>query len=197
MLGDKAEARTPRVPLSGDAMAREALRMLRVPAEPVARDFTVIAPGGERAHWHKHCAAFVAYIESLGAPGRLPTRGMFEPTAIYRLLPNVWIADVQRDPLRLTVRLAGTKIVEALRRDVTGLGFAEAFPGLDPAQDLERYAATIATRRGTWRRGRPLFDVGQAWAEIEDVVMPFAADGAMVDMLYCCAVFYGYDHQEW
>jgi hypothetical protein len=182
---------------------RDALDALRLPAATdlasglTGRDFTVIAPGVERGHWHPHCAAFTKYIEALATPGRLPTRRMFEPTAIYRLLPHVWIVDVLRDPLRLAVRLAGTKVVEALGRDMTGLPFVDAFPGLDPAQDLERFAATIATWRGTWRRGRPFFHLGQAWAEIEDVVMPFAADGATVDMLYCCAVFYGYDRAEW
>jgi hypothetical protein len=161
------------------------------------RDFILIEPGIDRTHWHPRCAAFTAYVEGLATPGRLPTRGMFEPTAIYRVLPNVWIVDVQRDPLRFAVRLAGTKVVEALGRDLTGVSFAQAFPGLDPARDLERFATSVATRRGTWRRGRPFFDVGQAWAEVEDVVMPFAADGSTVDMLYCCAVFYGYDRMEW
>jgi hypothetical protein len=157
----------------------------------------LIAPGGARGHWHPHCAAFVTYVESLTPAGRLPTRGMFEPTAIYRLLPNVWIIDVLRDPLRLVIRLTGAKIVEALGRDMSGLDLAQAFPGLNPAHDLARFAAAIATRRGTWRRGRPPFDVGQAWAEVEDVVMPFAADRSTVDMLYCFSVFYGHDRQEW
>jgi len=197
VLGDKAEARTPRVAIAGDPRGREAARILRVATDAAAWGFAEVAPGSERAHWHPHCTAFAAYIESLGVPGRLPTRGMFEPTAIYRLLPQVWIADVQREPLRLAVRLVGTKVVEALGRDVTGLSFADAFAGLDPVHDLERYAFTVATRRGTWRRGPAWFDVGQGWAEIEDVVMPFAADGATVDMLYCCAVFYGYDRRDW
>jgi hypothetical protein len=168
------------------------------PGDSVAGDFTLIEPGSDRACWHPRCVAFAAYIEGLAGPGRLPTRGMFEPTAIYRVLPQVWIIDVRRDPLRFAVRLAGTKVVEALGRDVTGLPFAQAFPGIDPERDLERFAATVAARRGTWRRGRPFFDLGQAWAEVEDVLMPFAADdGATVDMLYGCAVFYGYDRVEW
>jgi hypothetical protein len=166
--------------------------------DPAARDFSLIEPGTDRARWHPRCVAFAAYIERLAGPGRLPTRGMFEPTAIYRLLPHVWIIDVQRDPLHFAVRLAGTKIVEALGRDVTGLSFAQAFPGVGQAGDHERFVATVAARRGTWRRGRPFFDLGQAWAEVEDVVMPFAADdGATVNMLYGCAVFYGYDRMEW
>lgn len=207
MLGDKAGARIPRA-LTGrepagpagrdsfaagshDAAARDGM------AEAGGRDFTLIEPGSDRTHWHPRCGAFAAYVEGLATPGRLPTRGMFEPTAIYRALPNVWIVDVRRDPLRFAVRLTGTKVVEALGRDLTGIPFAQAFPGLDPARDLERFAATVATRRGTWRRGRPFFDLGQAWAEVEDVVMPFAADGSTVDMLYCCTVFYGYDRMEW
>jgi hypothetical protein len=166
--------------------------------DAAARDFTLIDPGTDRTRWHARCKAFAAYIEGLAAPGRLPTRGMFEPTAIYRLLPHVWIIDVRHDPLRFAVRLAGTKVVEALGRDVTGLSFAQAFPGSEQAGDLERFAATVAARRGSWRRGRPFFDLGQAWAEVEDVLMPFAADdGATVDMLYGCAVFYGYDRMEW
>src|SRR5262249_50382275 len=64
---------------------------------PAARDFALVEPGTDRTRWHPRCVAFAAYIERLAGPGRLPTRGMFEPTAIYRLLPHVWIIDVQRD----------------------------------------------------------------------------------------------------
>src|SRR3546814_7649374 len=68
----------------------------------------------------------------------LPGRRHFDPLDIPELLPNIWMLDVKRDPLRFRFRLIGTEIVRFTGRDSTGQWLDEVYPG---------YAESDAFRR--------------------------------------------------
>jgi hypothetical protein len=159
--------------------------------------FVPIAPGTDRSLWHPRCRDFHDYVESIAGRGRLPSRAAFDPTQIPALLPQLWIVEVERDPIRLRIRLIGTRVTEALQRDRTGQYFDDAFPQARPEEYFDRYLFMILEQTGTWRRGAALVDPHAEWSEVENVIMPFASDGAVVDRLYGFSIYYRATGDEW
>ncbi len=159
--------------------------------------FVPITPATDRAVWHPRCRDFHDYVQSITPGGRLPSRAQFDPTRIPTLLPQLWIVEVERDPIRLRIRLIGTKVVEALGKDSTGQYFDDAFPQARPEEYFDRYLFMILEKTGTWRRGGSLVDHGPVWSEVENVIMPFASDGETVDRLYAYSVYYRAGGEEW
>ena len=65
--------------------------------------------------------ALYAYWQAIHPePDRLPGRQHLDPLDIPELLANIWMADVQREPLRFRFRLVGTEIVKFTGRDSPG-----------------------------------------------------------------------------
>src|SRR3546814_18827524 len=61
--------------------------------------------------------ALLAYWQSIHpAGGGLPGRRHLDPVDIPELLPNIWMIDVKRGPLRFRFRLVGTEIRSEERR---------------------------------------------------------------------------------
>lgn len=124
-----------------------------------------------------------SYWRSKIVRGRLPARSDIDPSEIPRLLPNVILVDVQREPaLNFRYRLIGTRVVEHLHRDYTGSWFS----------DIEHLHASSAIWDACTRvadSGRPLLAnseyVGphQDFRRGEDVILPLAEDGGTVDSL--------------
>src|SRR3546814_18267061 len=74
--------------------------------------------------------ALLAYWQSIHpAGGGLPGRRHLDPIDIPELLPNIWMIDVKRGPLRFRFRLVGTEIVKFTGRDATGCWLDEIYPG--------------------------------------------------------------------
>lgn len=132
------------------------------------------------------------------APGRLPGRRHFDPMALPKLLPNIWMLDVLREPLRFRYRLVGTYMVTALGRDFTGAWFHEVHPDFGPDHptydDYRRLAKEGAV---LWRRGRPIFALHiERCAALERIILPLADDGTTVDMGLAMTVHYRSDGTE-
>jgi hypothetical protein len=159
--------------------------------------FVPIGPETDRSAWHPRCRDFHDYVQSITPAGRLPSRAQFDPTRIPPLLPQLWIVEVERDPIRLRIRLVGTKVVDALRQDSTGRYFDDAFPQARPEEYFDRYLFMILEKTATWRRGASLVDHTPAWSTVENVIMPFASDGDTVDRLYAYSVYYRASGEEW
>jgi len=149
----------------------------------------------KRQAQHPKIARALAYWRTIHpSPGVLPGRQHLDPMAIPDVLPGVWLLDVQRTPLRLRYRLAGTRIVESLGREITGAWFDEVHPEMAQQPGyLDRYIGVVETREPSWRSGKPKLWVRRGCSELENVVLPFAADGAQVDMLMAVTVLYWLD----
>jgi hypothetical protein len=180
------EARAVAVAMTGAAPCAEP-----PPCRSRAPDAAAPAAAADRAHWHPKVARLHDYWRSIHPGGALPGRQHFDPLAVHDLLPNIWLLDVQREPFRLRYRLAGTKIIERLGREVTGQWLDEAHPHLasDPAY-FGRYRGVVRERAASWRRGPPNFRQDEHVAELENLILPLAADGAEVDMLLILTVRY-------
>ena len=123
------------------------------------------------------------------ARGVLPGRQHFDPVAVPKLLPWLWLIDVARQPLRFKYRLMGTEQAVALGRDATGQWLDDAHPRFD-ASSAHRQLTAAA------ERGEIGFHKGGArnrnkhhlmWAE--RLVLPMARNGGDVDMLLGITVY--------
>jgi hypothetical protein len=149
----------------------------------------------DRSAWHPKLQRLFDYWQAIRPAGRtLPGRQHFDPLAIIDLMPRVWILDVERDPIRFRYRLAGTKEVETLQREVTGRYLDDVHPRLKhDLVMLRRYHFMVEERRPTWRRGRVRFMHDKAHQVVENCMVPFARDGETVDMLVACSIPYDLD----
>jgi len=147
--------------------------------------------------WHADIVGVHDYWRSIHPPVGLPGRQHVDVLDIPReLLPRIWLLDIQPEPFRLRYRLAGTEIVRAIGREVTGQWLDDAHPHLKNEPDyLARYREVLASRTPSWRRGRAVLWTHQDYREIENILLPLARDGASVDMIMVLTVLYRWDRQ--
>lgn len=140
---------------------------------------------------------FHAYWQSLCPDGLLPSRQQVDPSDIRPLLPNVIIADIEREPLRVRYRLVGTAIVAASRREITGRYLDELhFERPDDRTLFEDgYRLLLETRTPVFGR--------IVWAALDDLsllfesaIFPLAADGHTIDKAIAVEHFVDIDPRE-
>lgn len=144
--------------------------------------FSIVHAAGD-APMHPEMVRLFEYWRAIAPPGRLPGRQHFDPLAIPDLLPRLWLLDVQRDPFRLRYRLCGTTLVESVGLDPTGRWLDEVHDGARDPRYFDRYRLMVDQGVATWRRGQAHFRHDQAWIVLENLILPFASDGADVDLL--------------
>jgi len=127
--------------------------------------------------------ALFEYWQSIHPEAGLPGRQHLDPLDIPQLLPNIWMIDVTRDPLRFRFRLIGTEIVKFVGRDVTGLWLDEFFEGYETSEASHAHRNCALTGVPSYRKGSVLFNPGQARFEAERLYLPLAQDGKEVDIL--------------
>lgn len=128
------------------------------------------------------------------APDLLPGRRHFEPTAIPRLLPHIWLVDVTRDPLRFRYRVVGSAVDRGMGQSLAGKALDEVIEGFFERDHLcGPYIAVAESAIPSYRKGLPLFGHNEQYAKLERLLLPLASDGQTVDMLFCTTLFYGPD----
>jgi hypothetical protein len=173
---------------------RRAGTAMSLPPSPLSdAPVTVVRSETDLLSAQAHPKVMQAYRHwcSLRLGDQLPGRQHIDPFALRSLLPSVWLADITRDPLRLRYRLAGTSIVAGLSREVTGLWLEEAHPRPESMKVfINRTTAMIDAAAPTWRRGASQLWRHDVWARVENLIMPLAADGRTIDMLFGINLFY-------
>ena len=85
------------------------------------------------------------YWAALGrAAGGLPQVQAFDPLHLPKLLPNLWILEVEPDTRRLRMRLAGENINAIYRRNIGGQYFSDVFQPSEIALMVERYTRALS-----------------------------------------------------
>jgi len=149
------------------------------------------SPALDTTRWHPRVARLYRYWLSIHPAGGLPGRQHFDPVDVPELLPGIWLLDVQEKPFRLRYRLVGTAIVEAVGREVTGQWLDDAHPHLrGVAGFFDRYQRAAVEKQPEWRRGKPRIWTHRDFGEIENLLLPLAADGVTVDILIAYTVLY-------
>jgi hypothetical protein len=139
--------------------------------------------------WHPTLKGVYDHWVSIHPPGRLPGRQHLDPSAIARLLPNIFLVDVCRDPLRFRYRLIGTEYVRLIGRDVTNAFLDEVHPGFHDLI-LRQYEETSLHGRPAYRKG-PIMYTGtdERYLGMERVIMPLARNGVDVEMILGAVVY--------
>jgi hypothetical protein len=125
-------------------------------------------------------------------PGVLPGRQHFDPAAVPRLLPFIWLGDVQRTPLRFRYRLLGTEHLLVFGRDYTGAWLDEVHPGFANSPAYPQYLAAVEEGRVGYRRGHTLRapSLPRRYRGIERLLLPLARDGRTTDMLLAISIYH-------
>jgi hypothetical protein len=146
----------------------------------------------DRSPWYPALAKFFAYWLSIRpSADLLPGRQHFDPLDIADVMPRVWLLDVDRGGggLRFRYRLVGTKEVETLQREVTGLWLDDVHPRLKEKPELlERYNFMVCQGQPTYRKGFINFNHKREHELVENCMVPLAQDGRSVDMIAACSV---------
>ncbi len=79
--------------------------------------------------------------------GDIPDRADLDPADLKRLLPNLFIADVEHAPFRIRYRLMGTRAIEATGMDLTGRYLDELMPADIEEPWMDHYRRACETRR--------------------------------------------------
>jgi len=131
------------------------------------------------------------YWRRIHPPHGLPGRQHFDPAAVTRLLPNLVLVEVHRDPLRFRYRLLGSRIDAIHGKSLVGLWLDEAYanhPNADAM--LSEYTRVAETRQPIWRRSDPKVVPDPGCRSIEVLRLPLAADGATVDMVLGLTLYF-------
>lgn len=157
----------------------------------------MISTMDDGAAWHPKTQALHAYWRSPApAIGLLPARSMIDAADTPNLLSNIFMLDVIENPLRFRYRLAGTKLLYAGDRELTGMLMEEAHPNLFVAPPYADYPACVREHRVSRRLGSPVFDWNREHVLIERLLLPLASDGRKVDVILGLSVFFDADRRE-
>lgn len=84
------------------------------------------------------------YWYTLGvAAGGLPSLQSFDPLSLPRLLPNMWILEVESETGRFRMRLTGENINAIYGRSIAGHYFREVFEPSDVDTIIARYTRAL------------------------------------------------------
>lgn len=139
---------------------------------------------------HADVKLFYEYWLSISPEGRLPGRQHFDPIGIPQLLPNLWLIEVHREPLRFWRRLVGSKIEEFAGMNLTGGWVGDRLSGARLSGVHSFLMDVVETKRPNWRRGKSLIRFEKDFAELERLYLPLANDGETVDMIVAITVFF-------
>ena len=112
-------------------------------------------------HCHPKIRQIHEYWCSIHPPEGLPARRHFDPLDIPSLLPNIALIDVpgQEKP------------------------FVSAYLKATESMAYNDLRATVADHLPRWRRGQAMFVRNREYVIIERLYLPFANDGATVNMM--------------
>jgi hypothetical protein len=126
-------------------------------------------------HWLQMCSA-----------GRLPSRAHIEPSNLKRILPNVILVDIERNPFRVRYRLCGTRVTEFCGQ-LTGRYLDEVGANnvWSAAAHLRQYETAAIETRPVFISDRTTGRSGVCHPS-QTGIWPLASEGREVDL--CIAV---------
>lgn len=142
-----------------------------------------------RTDWHPEAAGddrlrrLHSYWCAKRAGRALPARCDIDPGELGRLLPHVFLVDVEEAPRDYRFRLAGTHMSDFIGMEMRGKRLAQVFPPDLGGQVRAHWDAAI-------ERGRPIRCQGRLWGDLsrhlpwEGIVMPLAAPAGGTRMLF-------------
>jgi len=112
---------------------------------------------------------------------KLPARRAIDPLDLKQLLPNMLLADVTYDPLRVRYRLFGTGLVALYNREMTGKHADEITSDSLRTAAVQAYADVIGRRAPAF--SALAFVVNYYRIKYDRLLLPLAEDGHTVSMV--------------
>lgn len=156
-----------------------------------ARDFVFVDRDDELAGAHADIRAFWAYRKRCVGASGFPSRRLFDPTEISRLLSRIWILDIDPAGGDFRYRLVGTRVVQAIGFDPTGQSLGAAMAERLAANPWlrARFDETLASGRATWRRGSARHWARMEYRHVENLMIPFVCGRDRFEQLVCISVY--------
>jgi hypothetical protein len=123
------------------------------------------------------------YWVSIHSGEGLPGRRDFDPLAVLNLSDNIWMLNVERDPLRYKIRRFGSALVSFTGRDDTGRYLDETLPSFEQSGSRIILAGVVENGRPAFRRDRAVSAPEKDYVFAERIILPLAANGMTVDIL--------------
>ena len=124
------------------------------------------------------------YWSSKCRQSRLPARADLNPADIPRLLPYLYIVDVERDPLRFRFRLVGTRVCEWFGHDATGFLVDDPRHGDLDLGMAEVYRQVFESRVPRYVH-RDIPELGAFVHCFDRLVLPLVGADGVVEKLIC------------
>jgi hypothetical protein len=125
-------------------------------------------------------ADFEAYWRSMqekhavaGVGGYVPARKLFNPMAISKLLPNVFMLE-RSDPKTITVRLTGSGLDQALERPLVNKNLMDIYRGDELDFFLELYGDVVEKPCGAAIKRHVVLSNGVRY-DVKSVTLPLAS----------------------
>lgn len=131
---------------------------------------------------YKKLKALMDYWQGICRPGGLPSRSDLDPVEIPQLLGNVFLVDVERQPMRFRMRLAGSEIDRVFGRSFTGRFLDDFHTGYFERDALSDYAQVVFCKQPSFTE-RCVAGAGGQWIHYRRLLLPLSTDGWQVDML--------------
>ncbi|MEH6631533.1 MAG: PAS domain-containing protein [Halopseudomonas aestusnigri] len=115
-------------------------------------------------------------------PGQIPGRAHIDPMEMVDFLPNILLLDVQREPLDFRFRLVGTRVIPLLSRDYTAEWMSNIANLKAPGKVWTNCSSAAEFAEPVYAF-TPYTGPKRDVMDVEDLILPLAADGNTVDML--------------
>lgn len=111
----------------------------------------------------------------------MPSRADMDPVELPRkLLPNLFLVDVEEDPRRFRYRLVGTELTAVMRRELAGL-YIDEMPFLFRKFALPAYAEVMERAGPAYRE---INAIEALWRiRYKRLLLPLSEDGRRINMI--------------
>lgn len=142
---------------------------------------------------NKGMCRILDYWQGRCRDGGLPRRDDIDPGDLSDLLANIFLVDVEENPRRYRVRLAGSEVVACFGADMTGKTIDE-YDLADARDDiLRQYDLAVETRAPSYHRHEFWTAAYEHHLNFERLLLPLSSDGEHVDKLLGCTFVLPYE----
>jgi len=118
----------------------------------------------------------------------MPARRDIDPAEIVKILPHVFLLDVQAEPLDFRYRLIGTKMDEYMLGRYTGMWMSQIPHQAAPSR-IYANCRQVVVDKAPSSANTPYVGLNKEFLTTEDLIMPLSDDGEAVDMLFVTVGF--------
>ena len=119
---------------------------------------------------------------------QMPSRRDIDPGEIAKILPHVFLLDVQAEPLDFCYRLIGDKMDTYMLDHYTGMWMSQ-IPHQSAPSRIWASCRRVVEERAPLSSDVPYVGKKKEFLTTEDLIMPLSDDGARVDMLFVTVGF--------